>query len=406
MKNLTLYKIQNMHSKYFFLMLLVLSNLNAQITVTNLNASGSGSLYDAISQIATTGGTINFDPSLSGEISISTSFPTITSEITINGNGKYITEIDFNFASRMFIVSGTGSLTINNFGLKRAGNNSTGGLFYVNNTTGGITANDVRIYLNKSISFVSSKGTLVINNSIIEANGPLGGSYFFRSDWGNTPEGCPLNASFENKTIIKNSTISNNTAPMFWTERYVELENNIIKDNLAGTFGSFKGVNSYVFRNNTFSNSGSLNFSSWISTSTGSWDSKTLCSDHFLIDGNTFIGNGKINIPNYYGPSTTISNNSFDKSSISEYVNYESSRPPTFDSNSFTIFVNSSDGDDSTGDGSNSSPFKTFHKAYTQSSDGDRIKIVGIIDWENSDETGDVINQGYVLNKDLTIQMG
>ena len=69
-----------------------------------------------------------------------------------------------------------------------------------------------------------------------------------------------------------------------------------------------------------------------------------------------------------------------------------------------TIYLNSSSGNDTTGNGSSGSPYKTFHKGYTTASAGDTLNLTGTFDWTNSDETGDSAGTGYTLGKNLTIQ--
>ena len=68
-----------------------------------------------------------------------------------------------------------------------------------------------------------------------------------------------------------------------------------------------------------------------------------------------------------------------------------------------TIYVNSSTGDDASGNGSSGSPYKTFHKAYTASSNSDVINLTGTFNWNDSDETGDVAGSGYTISKNITI---
>lgn len=68
-----------------------------------------------------------------------------------------------------------------------------------------------------------------------------------------------------------------------------------------------------------------------------------------------------------------------------------------------TIYVNSSSGNDSSGDGSSGSPYKTFHKGYTQASDGDTLDLTGTFDWSSADETGDSAVSGYTISKNLTL---
>lgn len=69
-----------------------------------------------------------------------------------------------------------------------------------------------------------------------------------------------------------------------------------------------------------------------------------------------------------------------------------------------TIYANYSTGNDSTGDGSAGSPYKTFYKAYTVASASDTLDLTGTFDWSNADETGDASVTGFTLNKTLTIQ--
>ncbi|PCJ95295.1 MAG: hypothetical protein COA50_08770 [Flavobacteriaceae bacterium] len=69
-----------------------------------------------------------------------------------------------------------------------------------------------------------------------------------------------------------------------------------------------------------------------------------------------------------------------------------------------TIYVNSSTGDDTTGDGTSVTPFKTFTKGYTSASSGDTLDLTGTFTWTDADETGDTAVSGYTLSKNLTIQ--
>ncbi|MDX9893099.1 MAG: choice-of-anchor Q domain-containing protein [Patescibacteria group bacterium] len=69
-----------------------------------------------------------------------------------------------------------------------------------------------------------------------------------------------------------------------------------------------------------------------------------------------------------------------------------------------TIYINSSAGNDSSGDGSFGSPYKTFHKGYTSASSGDTLDLTGTFTWTDADEAGDVQTTGYTISKNLTIQ--
>ncbi|MCK5475065.1 MAG: Ig-like domain-containing protein [Candidatus Pacebacteria bacterium] len=69
-----------------------------------------------------------------------------------------------------------------------------------------------------------------------------------------------------------------------------------------------------------------------------------------------------------------------------------------------TVYVNSSAGNDTSGDGSSGSPYKTFHKGYTLANASDVLDLTGTFTWTDADETGDVSISGYTIAKSLTIQ--
>jgi hypothetical protein len=67
-----------------------------------------------------------------------------------------------------------------------------------------------------------------------------------------------------------------------------------------------------------------------------------------------------------------------------------------------TVYVNSTTGNDATGNGTSGSPYKTFHKGYTMASAGNTINLTGTFTWTDADETGDNTS-GYTISKNLTI---
>lgn len=69
-----------------------------------------------------------------------------------------------------------------------------------------------------------------------------------------------------------------------------------------------------------------------------------------------------------------------------------------------TIYSNYTTGNDTTGNGSIETPYKTFHKAYTIGSTGDVLDLTGTFSWGNADETGDAQASGMIIGKDLTLQ--
>ncbi len=66
------------------------------------------------------------------------------------------------------------------------------------------------------------------------------------------------------------------------------------------------------------------------------------------------------------------------------------------------IYINSSTGSDTTGNGSESNPYKTFHKGYTVASHGSILYLTGT--WTNTDETGDIQTIGYMISKNIQIR--
>lgn len=68
-----------------------------------------------------------------------------------------------------------------------------------------------------------------------------------------------------------------------------------------------------------------------------------------------------------------------------------------------TIYVNSGSGNDTTGNGSALTPYKTFHKGYSEAASGDILNLTGTFTWTNAGETGDAVKTGYTINKDITI---
>jgi len=73
-------------------------------------------------------------------------------------------------------------------------------------------------------------------------------------------------------------------------------------------------------------------------------------------------------------------------------------------SHAATIYINSSTGNDAAGDGSITTPYLTFHKAYSVAISGDIIDATGTFTWTDATELGDVTQTGYVLDKNLTIR--
>ena len=79
-----------------------------------------------------------------------------------------------------------------------------------------------------------------------------------------------------------------------------------------------------------------------------------------------------------------------------------------------TVYVNADTGNDSTGDGTSSNPYKTFTKGYSMASSGDTLDLTGTFTWTDADETGENIEiggdattqstNGFTIDKNITIQ--
>src|SRR5262249_11711610 len=76
-------------------------------TVTNLNDSGMGSLRQAILDTPA-GGTVDFQPGLSGTIKLTSGELAVTKSLDIEGLGANLLTVDGTNASRVFDISGAG----------------------------------------------------------------------------------------------------------------------------------------------------------------------------------------------------------------------------------------------------------------------------------------------------------
>ncbi len=76
-----------------------------------------------------------------------------------------------------------------------------------------------------------------------------------------------------------------------------------------------------------------------------------------------------------------------------------------------TVYVNSSSGNDTSGDGSSGNPYKTFTKGYSMTNAGGTLDLTGTFTWTDAAETGDVADNGSStqeangcpINKSITI---
>lgn len=123
--------------KQLLIGVLLLASLSPQaqstFTVTNTNDSGAGSLRQAITDANSNGeglDIINFSSSVSGTILLSSSLPTITSALTIDGPGEAILSLSGQNMHRIFFINSIGTVTINDLtltnGRAKGGNGGNG----------------------------------------------------------------------------------------------------------------------------------------------------------------------------------------------------------------------------------------------------------------------------------------
>ncbi|HZS46659.1 MAG TPA: choice-of-anchor Q domain-containing protein [Blastocatellia bacterium] len=212
--------------------------INNIYTVINTNDDGPGSLRFGLGLVPA-GGTINFDPSVTGSIQTLSTL-SISNSYTINGPGANVLTIDgINFFGRIFTVTANGAtlsgLTIANGimssggGLSNNGhtvtinscvfsgnqaNGTTGGGAIVNNGGGTMTINDSTFISNSSStqggaivnSGSTATTTLTINRSTFTGNSAATGGAII-----NVTSGRSATLNMTNCTVTGNTSSGNTT---------------------------------------------------------------------------------------------------------------------------------------------------------------------------------------------------
>jgi hypothetical protein len=197
-------------------------------TVINLNDNGLGSLRQAMLDANATSGadTINFDPSVTGTIKLTTGqLPVISENLTIVGSGAPVITVSGNHASGSIFEIASGvivtisDLTISDgFAFRAGGVLNNGGMLFVSNSTlSGSSAS-----AGGGIS--NFGGTVTITNTTFSGNTAGGGGIF---NQGGTVTMIGSTISYNSGVggagiwnqggvmTINNSTISNNSAGAF-----------------------------------------------------------------------------------------------------------------------------------------------------------------------------------------------
>lgn len=231
--------------------------ISGPITVVNLQNSGAGSLRQAITDICS-GGTINFDSSLSGQIILlsSSSLPAIDKTLMIDGGSGESVILSGAGSYRIFEVTSAGNLTFNN--LKLQDGNYTdwcsgglpgapacaGGSIY---SEGGLTVTNSTFSANSADAggaiFIAA-GTAEISNSTFANNlASQGGALF---TW--TGTAAVLNSTFFANSATYGGAAYNETATL-------SLSNNTFSNNSATYGGGLYNVGILNLANNILANS-------------------------------------------------------------------------------------------------------------------------------------------------------
>jgi hypothetical protein len=178
-------------------------------TVTNLLDSGTGSLRDAI---ATTpaGGTVDFQPGLSGTITLTSGQLTVAKDLTVDGPGAGVIAVSGNNASRVFAIGATftvdiSGLTIANGKFGSTAGGGGGGIL----NAGTLTLTDSTLSGNSALGTLGSLGGGIYNTGTLTiAACTLSGNSASNAF---TSSGGAID-NYQGTVTITASTLSGNTA--------------------------------------------------------------------------------------------------------------------------------------------------------------------------------------------------
>lgn len=227
------------------------------ITVMNTNDSGAGSLRQALAD-SNDGDTINFAPTVSGTISLTSGELLVNDSITISGPGANTLTVNGNASSRVFHIATSKTVTIS--GLTITNGNPTGN--FPDDSGGGIyndaatlTVNNCTVSGNSATwgggiyNFGEGNGSsasLTVNNSTVSVDSA-----------GGTGAGGGIYNDGENEgsatLMVNNSTLSSNSAPNgggiyndgFGGNAALTVSNSTLIGNSASTSGG--GIYNYAF---------------------------------------------------------------------------------------------------------------------------------------------------------------
>jgi hypothetical protein len=286
----------------------------ATFTVTSLADDGSaGTLRWAMTQANSAAGAdvIEFNNSLSGTITLTSSLPAITENLTIVGLGQANLTIDGVGSYRPFTVTTNGvQFTLSDMTLRRGGGGGHAQLIL--NSRASISATRVTFKETAVTAVANWEGGSVAtytNCTFRNNNNAIVG------DHGTTPSSVSNTESdYTNRTYVINSLFEDNVAAIN-QERFTHITNSTFRNNVWGA--RINGLNRTQIYSSTFSNNSiAISHFNWTPVE---WT--TVGRNNRIHDGNTFEDNGVTfalsdswNSGQRSQQWTTISNNSWDGS--------------------------------------------------------------------------------------------
>jgi hypothetical protein len=271
-------------------------------TVTNLNDAGPGSLRDAIA-LTPSGGTVDFQPGLTGTILLTSGELAITNDVTIAGPGVDVLTVSGDHASRVFNIGTPFTVDISGITITdgvatsaSGGGILNGGRVTVTNST---LSGNFTNYLGGGI-YNYNNGTLTVINSTLSGNsaGGAGGGGI---------------ANVSGEVTVANSTLSGNTTSGggggFYNQGNLTVTNSTLSGNSAsGAGGGIVNYGTGIITNSTLSD----NVAGPIYLGGGIFNAGALTVTSSTLSGNSSGGGGGIgtNGGTLTVTSSTLSGNS------------------------------------------------------------------------------------------------
>jgi predicted outer membrane repeat protein len=189
-------------------------------TVTNLADAGPGSLRDALAETPA-GGTVDFQPGLSGTITLTSGELAINKDLTIAGPGVNVITISGGNASRVFSISASTTVTLSGLSISNgyvAGPDARGGGIYNSglltlsvcilseNTSRGIGSGESVAY--SYGGGIYNTGMLTLTATLVSDNSATGGGRAIGSGGGGIYNAATGTVSVTDSTLSDNPAVS------------------------------------------------------------------------------------------------------------------------------------------------------------------------------------------------------